>query len=347
MHYRIKGYHSAKGIVSLALKAATIEQARSQAQSQGIDIISVEQPWFLRMQSDNRRGARFDLLLFSQEVRSLTAAGLSIIEALGTLVRKEAPSRKRDIVADLIRQLKEGKPFSVALRAFPDEFPPLYLALTSASEQTGDIGNALGRFIAYRTRLDDLKKRITAATLYPALLIGVGGLVILFLVFYVVPRFTRIYEDFGNNLPFMSRMLMHWGAFVGSNAIELLSAAIFMLTAVTLWLRQKNMNLVTWIGESRLLRDHVRQYDLSRFYRTAGILQQGGIPLVAALGMAAELLTTQADALQRALTDIRSGMAFSVAMSTHELAPPVALDLLRVGERTGDLGEGPTGAVRR
>lgn len=336
MRFRVKGYHPEQGVVSLALEAGSPEQARVQATDRGMDVIAIEQALGWRIQ----RADRFDVLLFSQEVRALISAGLSLIEALGALCRKEGPSRKHDLLDGLVGQLREGKAFSVALGAYPREFPPLYRALVAASEKTGDIVHALDRFIAYRARLDEVRKRVVTASLYPALLLGVGSLVVLFLLLYVVPRFTRVYEDFGRQLPLMSRLMMEWGAFVSHHGTLLTGLILLIVVATTLGLRRHSNFGAILLRRLPGLRERLEQYELARFYRTTGLLQQGGIPLVGALEMAAGLLGEElAAALGKVVAELRAGQPFSAAMERHGLAPPVALDLLRVGERTGDLGE--------
>lgn len=336
MRFCVKGYHPEQGIVSLALEAGSPEQARVQATDRGMDVIAIEQALGWRI----RHTERFDVLLFSQEVQALLSAGLSLIETLGALGRKEGPSRKHDLLDGLVGQLREGKAFSVALGAYPREFPPLYRALVAASEKTGDIVHALDRFIAYRARLDEVRKRVVTASLYPALLLGVGGLVVLFLLLYVVPRFTRVYEEFGRQLPLMSRLMMEWGAFVSHHGTLLLGLILLIVVATTLGLRRHSNFGAILLRRLPGLRERLEQYELARFYRTTGLLQQGGIPLVGALEMAAGLLGEElAAALGKVVAELRAGQPFSAAMERHGLAPPVALDLLRVGERTGDLGE--------
>lgn len=337
MRFEIKGYHPSQGLILMAATAATVDEARLQATNIGISVISVRRHWRDRLTM--QRAQRFDLLLFSQELQSLLCAGLSIIEALGAVARKESPSLKRTLVEHIIRYLHEGESFSTALRHSPENFPPLYLALVAASEQTGDLGSALTRFIAYQSQMDAVRKRVHSAAIYPVLLLGVGGLVILFLMGYVVPRFARIYEDFGRDLPFMSQLLLQWGNVVWHHGVELaLSLLSISAAAVLLWRRYRGQWKVLLTNE--WLRLRLQTYELARFYRTLGMLQQGGIPIVTALGMAEELLGEERrTSLQLATTAIRAGIPFSQAMEESGFAPPVALDLLKVGERSGNLGD--------
>lgn len=348
MLYDIKAYGVQRGLTALNLEAANPDEARALVIAQGLDIISIEPQsqgvslgrWMPQLTLRRRKG--FDLLLFSQELRSLLEAGLSLIESLGALARKEATGDKRTLIESLIRHLREGKPFSVALREFPDTFPPLYLALTSASEQTGNLAGALERFVSYRQQMDTVRKRIVSSAIYPALLIGVGSLVILFLMTYVVPRFSRIYEDFGRDLPFMSKLLLQWGALVetyGLKVLVILGVAAFIF--VPIFKRRLGWRgLLRKLLAIKALQSRVYLYAISRFYRTLGMLQQGGIPIVSALALARELLgEDRQGALDQVTEDIRSGVALSESLERQGLAPPVASDLLKIGEKSGDIGE--------
>src|SRR5204863_3869239 len=111
-----------------------------------------------------------------------------------------------------------GGPFSQAIGAFPRCFSPLYVATIKASERTGNVREALGRYIAYQEEFDRVRKRIVSATIYPAILMLVGLAVVTFLMFYVVPRFAKVYEDMAGTLPFFSRLLLSFGSFVGHYA---------------------------------------------------------------------------------------------------------------------------------
>ncbi|OHC71264.1 MAG: hypothetical protein A2045_01960 [Rhodocyclales bacterium GWA2_65_20] len=344
MRFEITAYRHGDGVTSLRVEAASAEEAGHSTGEQGFEVVSIREigRWSLW----RRKETPFDLLLFSQELRSLLDAGLSLIESLGALSRKESAGGKRRLMEALISRLREGKSFSAVLREYPAVFPPLYLALTAASEQTGDLGGALARFIDYRGRMDAVKKRVVAAAIYPALLLGVGGLVILFLMTYVVPRFSRVYEDFGSNLPFMSRLLLQWGAVIENHGLQILVALAALTAAVVAVFRRRKLgwgSLLRWLLGWKALaavRERFRNYALARFYRTLGLLLHGGIPVVTALGMARELLDEEMRiALDRALIEIRGGVALSEAMDRARLAPPVASDLLKIGEKAGDMGE--------
>ena len=242
----------------------------------------------------------------------------------------------------LTERLKEGQSLSAALEAFPEAFPDLYVATVRASERTGSLSEALGRYVTYQTQLDGVKKHLVSASIYPAILVIVGGLVCLFLLGYVVPRFSHIYEDIGGDLPWLTQVLMAWGGFVERRGGLLLGLLAGGATALVLWLRQPSTRqwLSRQVTRIPAVGERVRVYQLTRFYRTVGMLLAGGTPITQALGQVSGLLSAGLrQRLDLAQRSIREGLSISVSLDGQGLTTPVALRMLRVGERTGQMGE--------
>jgi general secretion pathway protein F len=218
----------------------------------------------------------------------------------------------------------------------------LYVATVRASERTGSLPEALSRFVAYQTQLDVVKKHLVSASIYPLILIVVGGLVSLFLLGYVVPRFSHIYEDIGGELPWLTRALMAWGAFVEAHGALLFAAIAAAVAGLVFWIRRPAAR--HWLGRQAMripaLGERVRIYQLTRFYRTVGMLLMGGTPAPQALAMVSGLLDQELRLrLEAALRRIREGQPMSASLDGQALTTPVALRMLRVGERTGMMGE--------
>lgn len=339
MRFDITGYREPDGVVSLSLDAGSLQEAQAQAGERGIRILSMRRAW--SWPTLGSREARFDLLRFAQELLALLEGGLSLIESLSALGRKEVAADKRTLIERLITRIRAGQSFSQSLRDEAGRFPELFISLAGAAERTGDLPSALGRYIAYRQQMDSVRKRVVAATIYPTLLLAVGGAVILFLMGYVVPRFSLIYEDVGRDLPLMSRLLMHWGSLVRMHSFELLAVLATLIVIAAQMLRQESMRrrIIDFLAARDGLQQRIRTYELARFYRTLGMLQQGGIPIITALGMAAGLLgEPMRTSLAKAVAAIRAGSSLSESFQLNGLAPPVAYDLLQVGQRTGDIG---------
>jgi len=288
------------------------------------------------------RRARFPLLLFSQELLALLQSGISLVESIETLAEKEQRPETRKVLDQLIARLRQGQALSAALQQSPAAFPPLYVASVRAAERTGDLEEALARFIAYQTQIDSVRKKLISSAIYPVMLIGVGLLVTLFLLGYVVPRFSQVYADMGDKLPWMSRVLLVWGKLIEQHALAMGIAALAAGALAVHWLARPEtlQRIASWLWRIPALGSRMRVYQLARFYRTLGMLLRGGIAVVPALDMVAGLLQsslrTQLDQASRL---VREGRPMSQAMETAGLATPIALRMLRVGERSGRMGD--------
>ncbi|MFZ4538054.1 type II secretion system F family protein [Propionivibrio sp.] len=326
---------------TLLLDAACADDAADQARQQGYSILKIKVTRTLaNMASSDARS--FPLGLFSQELLMLLEAGLSIVDSIETLKEKESNAQRQHLLAQLVACLYEGQSLSQALQHFPAVFPPLYIATVRASEKTGDLPEALGRYVAYQSQLDVVRKKVISAAIYPMLLVTVGSLVILFLLSYVVPRFSRLFEDLGGNVPFSSRLLINWGNLVHDHGWALFIGIVGVLAGTIFWLMQAGTR--RWIFDRLTalpaIGERMRMYQLARFYRTVGMLLRGGMSIMPSLQMTADLLQGPLrDRLSASANQIREGMQISSAMESFGLTTPVSLRMLRVGERTGRMGE--------
>ncbi|EEG07743.1 type II secretion system F family protein [Pseudogulbenkiania ferrooxidans] len=340
MRFEIKAVKNSGEVTLLALEALNDGEAVNQVKSQGYTVLAIKQK-SSSLALPTLKHSRFQLLLFTQELLSLLEAGLALVEAIEALNEKEPRPESRRVLERLIQRLYEGQTLSVALQQFPDIFPPLYLATVRASEKTGDLEDALGRYVAYQTQADLVRKKMINASIYPGLLVTVGCLVLVFLLSYVVPRFAHVYEAMGTELPLFSRLLLAWGQLIEAHAITLLlallavlggSVYLFSLAGVKRWIG-------TTLWKIPAVGQRMRIYQLARFYRMLGMLLTGGTPVVQALGMVSGLLQASLrEQLLQAARDIREGRSISLAMSSNGLTTSVALRMLRVGERTGQMG---------
>src|SRR5204863_6269026 len=231
-----------------------------------------------------RRAGAFKTSLFSVELLSLLEAGLNLVEALQTLAEKDVASERADVLTGLVASIHRGEPFSRAVAAFPQHFSPLYVATIKASERTGNVKEALSRYIAYQEELERVKKKVVSASIYPAILVIVGALVLGFLMFYVVPRFAQVYEDMAGTLPFFSQLLLAFGSFVGKHSMALV-CAMLAIGGLSAWMLSRPV--VRTALRKRLWRlpalgSRMKVYQLARLYRTAGMLMRAGIPAMRA-----------------------------------------------------------------
>jgi general secretion pathway protein F len=340
MQFDIKVMRSGEGVCTVSIAALNEIDAASVAKSQGYAVLSVKAAGNALALVKPRR--TFALVLFSQELLSLLDAGLSLIEAMLALADKERHPDAKKVLDSIIARLYEGQTFSAALEEFPSVFPALYIASIRASEKTGGLGEALSRFVAYQTQLNFVKKKVISASIYPVVLMAVGGMVMLFLLGYVVPRFSSVYEGSRTTLPWLSQMLLKWGLLLQNNGLLLFVVAVAGLAAAVFAFSRPSVReaLVSKLWRIPAIGERMHVYQLARFYRTLAMLLKGGIPVVSALDMVSGLLQpTLRGKLLLASNSIREGQTISQAMEANELTTPVALSMLRVGERSGNMGE--------
>jgi general secretion pathway protein F len=338
MQFRAKAVSSSRAVVVCSVEASDETDARWQLGRQGLQVISLSPAGGWR----TSRGGRVPLVSFSQELVALLDAGLTLVEAITTLAEKEASSGARAALEKIRARLFEGQTLSTALASQPENFPQLYVASIRASERTGAIREALVRYVTYQKQIDLLRKSLINASIYPAVLVVAGTLVMLFLVGYVVPRFSAIYQDLGRDLPFASRLLMQWGRLLSahSGAVALLLGGLGVALAVTLTRKPVRSFLSHSIVRIPAIGRELRLYQLARLYRTIGMLLRGGTPMVNACQMSAGLLAQALrPAMDAATQAVREGQSIANAFERHHLTTPVAVRMLRVGERSGNMGE--------
>ncbi|RFO95790.1 type II secretion system protein [Rhodoferax lacus] len=341
MEFIVKSLQADAAVAISRLQAANAVDARQQAEGMGLDVLSIAPASWLSRLSKPQGGAKFPLLLFSQELLQLLNSGVSLVEAVETLAEKEARPAVRDVLQGIISSLRQGKPFSAALEEAPQAFEALYVASVRASEHTSGLSESLARYVAYATQLETLRGRLVSAAIYPVILVAVSSLVILFLMGYVVPRFAHIYEDMGGDLPFLSRLLLQGGLLLEEYWYVVwlaLGAVALVLLAGGARLAGKRLLGLLWripaVGE------RMRVYQLARLYRTLGMLLRGGIAIVPALEMVTGLLSTSLQPrLVEASRRVREGQAISHSFEVSGLTTAVSLRMLRVGERAGNMGE--------
>lgn len=323
----------------IEIDAASVDEGVRQAVRSGFRVIAVEGKTAVA------RGApagRFPLLLFTQELLALLDAGLNVVEALETLRRKETSAASGAVLDQLLASLREGKSLSDAFTRFPEIFPPIYVAGVLASERTGTLTQTLTRFVSYQLQLDSVRKKVVSASIYPVLLTVIGGLVTLFLLGYVVPKFSMVLETAGRDTSSASRWLLELGGMVGRHQALVWGsfAAVVALAASLLVQRSVRRQLLARVVAMPVLRKFALTLSLARFYRTVALLLDAGIPLLRALEMASSLLTPAvADELPAARERVRTGLPLSAAFAGTALLTPIAESLIKVGERSGKLAE--------
>ena len=339
MEYRVKALDGSSSVVSYVVDAADEADVRRQLALRELRIISLEPVRRLRRLF---QAPQLQVAVFSQQLVSLLDAGLSLVEALEALAQKESSTGTKRILDQMLARLFEGQTLAAAVAEHPATFPDLYVASVRASERTGALREALTRYIAYQQQADALRKTLVNACIYPSVLLVAGLLVTLFLMGYVVPRFSSIYEDVGSNLPFASRLLLEWGQLIDAHAGIVVVGALAALFGAGYGLLRPGVRAAigSWLARIPAIGRQLHVYQLARLYRTTGMLIRGGMPAVPAMRMSAGVVMAGSRAAFAAATRaVSEGQSLAEALERNGLTTPVAARMLRVGERSGNMGE--------
>jgi general secretion pathway protein F len=320
----------------LKLDAATQAEARKQAEQQGLKVLQIK----VVNSAFARQKSQFPLMLFCQEFRVLLEAGLSMTDVLDTLIQKENSAMNKSSLQQLLSAIQAGQTLSQAMTAQTNIFPSLLIASVSTAETTGNLPEALARYNQYSENVDLLRKRIVSASIYPAIVVSFGLLVFLFLLAYVIPKFSKIYETQVRNISGSTQFILTLGHFSERYLLDVLLALAAIVVLILWAIKQPGVRAKFYEGLWKLpyLGEKVRLYHLTRFYRTFAMLLKSGVTVSAGLTMVGTMLgASLQDNLLKARRLINEGKTFSEAFDSSALTTPVAMRLFRVGEKTGTL----------
>jgi len=220
-------------------------------------------------------------------------------------------------------------------------FPGIYSATLASGERSGEIASVLLRYIAYQKTMVSLKRKVTGALIYPAILFVLMIGLIAILVTWVVPKFTEFYKDFGADLPLLTRMLIGLSAFATQKGLFLLAGLAVGLVAFRTWLKTPAGRLARdrFMIRVPIIGPVFHRFAVSRFMRTLGTLIAGGIPAVTALGMSARAVGNLEfeNRLLEVERKVREGSSLWESLEATGLFNDIAIEMTRVGESTGSL----------
>jgi len=328
------------------LEADTARTARSQLRAQDLVPLKVEP--VQRTSSglntviwESKVFGTTALAVWTRQLSGLVNAGLPLERALSALSDEAETPRQRDLVSALRTEVNAGAPFAKALSQHPREFSPIFTAVIGAGEQSGLLGLVLERLADDLQEQQNLRAKLLAAGLYPAIVCVVALVIVLFLLAYVVPQVAQVFGSNQQQLPALTSFMLALSRWVqnfwlwGLVSIALLSAGGHVA------LKQTDVRLrfdAAWL-QLPLIGRLARGYNAARFASTLAMLATAGVPILKALQAAADTLSNTAlkrDA-QDALVLVREGAPLASAIAQHPRFPRLLVMFSRLGEQTGTL----------
>jgi len=281
------------------------------------------------------------LVFFTRQLSTMISAGLTIEKSLNNLLYEESQKKFKKVVAQLLNDVKKGFALSEALDRHPGVFSALYVALVRSGEVSGSLYNVLQEMADYLEFLQDTRRKIVSAVVYPTLVAVVLTGVTIILIGYVVPQFEAIYSRFGAELPIPTQILIKVSDVVGGNMLTTLLAVIvfgilvrigtFTVFGRKIWDRIKlSVPLFKHIIKNSLM---------SKFSRTFGMLLTAGVPVVDSMNLVYRVMDNvhYKLAVRQATGLIKDGYSIAASLKKTDAFPNTLLSLAATGEETGDM----------
>ena len=331
------------GLIDAVDKDAAVEKL----QRQGLIPMTVDaapehsSSGFWNMQIRLNRSNHQQILQFTQDLSTLIQAGIALDRALEIMASVTSGEAQKQMIDQIQQRVRKGQALSVAMAGSPDSFSPFYLNMVQASEAAGDIGAGLQDLTIYLERSQDLREKTLSALIYPIILLLVAAISLIIILVYVVPQFEQLFSDMGQALPLATRIviasargLTDYGLWL---ALVLLILGFYIrhlmqTPAIRLSWDKQALRLPLWGNLNTKL-------EVARFSRSLGTLVMAGVPLLNALKIARDTLMNHAliEEIEATTKQVQQGSSMAEPLSQSEYFPPLMLQMIQVGEETGQL----------
>jgi len=352
MEFKYKAKKNLNEIVEGKIQGANVEAVLEDLQSKGLVPIYVEPLAIspaastasaLNLKSSVKlRTGKYglkQLVLFTQKLYNLINSRVELLGALRLLEKNSDNQLEKTLLAEIIRDIKEGVPFSTCLSHYPKYFPRLYVNIVHTGESTGKLKEALIQLLDYLRRLQDLKLKVKQALAYPIFMSLVGVGTIFVMLTFVLPRLAGMFDDFQAELPMPTLILLKISGFLQSYWWLI----IILIALVVVILKIKRAGKESIFSRLKyhipIVKDIVYKQSVSSFSRSLSLLLQSGVNLLSALVDAAPVIgnpvyIAQLDQVRK---DISEGIPFSDALTKFNIFPVFFVQMVRVGEEGGRL----------
>jgi general secretion pathway protein F len=320
-------------------EAASRQQLLDELRRRDLHAMSIEEVATAVDRRDRVPGRNAAVTRWARNFAALMGAATPLDRALKVSAEQSGHEGLARVLEEVREAVQSGEGLSDALSVHPRWFPPVLPALARAGEASGALGDVLEQAADYLEEVDELRSQVRTALIYPALMSVVAAVGVAVLLLFVVPRFSGILEDLGGSMPLTTRALIATGAFLHGFWWLLLAIVLTSVAGAREWLRRP-ANRLRW-HRSRLgwpvFGDLELKLVTARFTRTLGLLLSHGLPLLAALRIARASVGNLhvGAALERGVSAVAEGHSLSEGVG--EALPPLAVEMLAVGEESGRL----------
>jgi type IV pilus assembly protein PilC len=282
-----------------------------------------------------------DRTTFLSQLSLMLRARVSLVRSLEILVDQTRSAKMKDVVAEVLKEVKKGSSFSSSLSHHPEVFDPLVVVTAEVGQESGRLPDVLSSLAEHMEKMNALKKKVTQALAYPVLVLSVALLVVLFLLLYIVPTFADMFRSSQVEIPYATQLVINASEFL-TDYWSYLLFAILLFGFLSRWVFKAQVNRgfverhgirVPWIG-SIMITNYT-----ARFCRTLGTLLQSQVPLIDALNVTKRIFVNESlqKEIERLIKFVKQGQTVAEPLSTSKLFSPMVAQMIAVGEETSEL----------
>lgn len=324
-----------EGVVEASDERGAVEKIRNT----GVIPIKISVPGRGLGKTFTFRSSRGDLLTFTTELSALLSAGLPIDRSLNILAEISEGSHMKEVIHSVLTGIRGGSSFSEALQKHPGIFSRLYISMIRAGETGGVLDIVLDKLTEFLETAKELRDSVVSAMVYPLILTLTGGISIVILLTFVIPRFSSIFSEIGGNLPLSTQIIL-----TISQALRsywwIVFPMIIAAFALVKFYAGTEKGAYKWDElKLKLLGDVIRKLETARFCRTLGTLLRSGVPFLQALTNAKDVIGNRiiAGSVGAVIKNVREGKGIAGPLIEADAFPQLALSMIKVGEETGQL----------
>jgi general secretion pathway protein F len=289
----------------------------------------------------NRVGIR-ELSAMTRQLATLLGAGLPLVQSINVMVTQTSNPILKKTLAQIKDEVNEGSSLTQSMSRYPKIFSPFFINMVRAGEASGTLNIVLERLADFNESQQALRGKIRAALAYPVFMFLIGSAVLFFLIAFVVPNITRIFEEMHQTLPAITVFLIVVSRFLESFWWGIVIALVVTVVVLQYLIRNTEQGHRFWDRlklSTPVIGTINRKMAVARFGRTLGTLLESGVPLLTALEISKNVVGNShiADAVQKASDEVREGQSLSLPLARSGLFPPIATEMIGVGEQSGNL----------
>ena len=342
--FEYKGLDQSGRFLKGVLEAENIKTAKQILKKKGIYLQEIDSQTHHKKESGSlfrtKKVTTKELAVFTRLLSSLLRSGVPLVEALDSISQQLPNSYFSSSVANLRDQVNEGKPFHMALKEYPLIFDLIYVSLCESGEASGTLDDILEQIADLMEKRAGIKGKVLTALFYPFLLFTIAIAVMIFLCVYVIPNLMELFENV-EDLPWMTKFTLALSYFLINYWVVLIASFFAFLYLFSKWKKTKNGKRLwdKFVLSIPVFGRLVRTADIAMFSKTLSTLLKGGVPVLKSMDIVKNVLSNSLikEAVEKARENIKEGEPIVDPLTRSGQFPPVFLQMIRVGEKTGDL----------